>query len=73
MLVGDLVWNSDFDCNCEFEVYDCTEDETCWNDGAECIFSSKRDGWHKPVDEILDMKIKYVTIHSNVIIIEAGR
>lgn len=73
MLVGDLVCNNDFDCNCNYEIYDCTEEGKQWDDGAPVIFSTKRDGFNKPIDEILDMKIKYVTTDENSIIIEAKR
>ena len=64
MLVGDLVYSDYFDCNCNYEIYDCTEDGMQWGDGAEVLFSTKTDGFRKPLDRILDMKIKYIT--SNV-------
>ena len=73
MLVGDLVYNDDFDCNCNYEIYDCTEEGKQWGDGAEVIFSTKTDGFKKPLDVILDMKIKYITTNENAIIIEATR
>ena len=73
MLVGDLVYSDHFDCNCNYEVYDCTEDGKQWGDGAEVIFSTKIDGFTKPLDEILDMKIKYITTNGSTIIIEATR
>ena len=74
MLVGDLIYNNDFDCNCNIEIYDCTEDGLQYGDGAEMIFSTTRDGWHKPLDSILDMKIKYITTNKDMaIVIEATR
>ena len=73
MLVGDLVYNDDFDCNCNYEIYDCTEDGKQWGDGAELIFSTKVDGFRKPLDRILDMRIKYITTSEMTIIIEATR
>lgn len=73
MLVSDLVYNDDFDCNCNYEIYDCTEEGKQWGDGAEVIFSTKTDGLKKPSDAILDMKIKYITTNENAIIIEATR
>lgn len=73
MLVGDLIYNDDFDCNCNYEVYDCTEDGKQWGDGAELIFSTKVDGFRKPLDSVLDMKIKYITTNEKAIIIEATR
>lgn len=71
MLVGDLIYNNDFDCNCNYEIYDCTEEGKTWHD-AELIFSTRREGWIKPLDSILYMKIKYITT-SLGIIIEATR
>lgn len=73
MLVGDLVYSDDFDCNCNYEVYDCTEDGKQWSDGAELIFSTKVDGFKKPLNDLLDMEIKYITTNENAIIIEAAR
>ena len=73
MLVGDLVYNNDFDCNCNYEIYDCTEDGTQWGDGAKLICSTKVNGFKKPLDSILDMKIKYITTSELTIIIEATR
>ena len=73
MLVGDLVYSDDFDCNCNYEIYDCTEDGKQWGDGAELIFSTKMDGFHKPLNDILDMEIRYITTNENAIIIEATR
>ena len=73
MLIGDLVYNNDFDCNCDYEIYDCTEDGVQWGDGAECIFSTVVTGWKKPLDAVLDMKIKYITTNKDMIIIEATR
>ena len=73
MLVGDLVYNDNFDCNCNYEIYDCTEEGKQWGDGAEVIFSTKTDRFKKPLDAILDMKIKYITTNENAIIIEAAR
>ena len=71
MLVGNLVYNDNFDCNCNYEIYDCTNAES-WHE-AKCIFSTKVDGWHKPLDSILDMEIAYITTNDNMIIIEAKR
>lgn len=73
MVVGDLVYNDDFDCNCNYDIYDCTKDGKQYVDGAELIFSTKRDGFNKPLDYILDMKIKYITIQDSTIVIEVNR
>lgn len=70
MLVGDLIHNDDFDCNCNYEVYDCTKKD---RDGAEIVFSTKSYGFKKPSCSILDMKIKYITTRGSTIIIEAIR
>lgn len=72
MLVGDLIYNDEFDCNCNFEIYDCRENDKTW-DKAEILWSTCTDGYHKPSDAILDMKIKYITTHDDKIIIEAGK
>ena len=74
MLVGDLVYSDDFDCNCNYAIYDCT-DGTQYGDGAECIFSTVKNGYGKPLDRILDMKIKYITvdISSGCLIIEGAK
>ena len=71
LLIGDLIYNNDFDCNCNYAIYDCTNG-TSWHD-EEAIFSTVRDGWHKPLDQILDMKIGYITTDKDVIVIEATR
>jgi hypothetical protein len=73
MLVGDLVYNDDFDCNCNYEIYDCTEDGKQYGDGAEIIFSTKANGFMKPLNSVLDMKIKYITTNEMAIVIEATR
>lgn len=73
MLVRDLVYNNDFDCNCNYAIYDCTENGKAWGDGGELIFSTLIDGYGKPLDKILDMKITYITTNKDVIIIEATR
>lgn len=70
MLVGDLIYNDDFDVNCNYSIYDCTEGKA-HNDGAEIIFSTKTDGFIKPRPKILDMEISYITIEDSTIVIEA--
>ena len=45
MLVGDLVENREFDVNCNFEIYDCTEKGSDWQKGAKKIFSTINEGW----------------------------
>lgn len=73
MLVGDLIYNDNFDCNCNYQVYDCTNPDVQWGEGAGLLHCTKRDGYHKPKDEILDMEIGYITTHDNILIIEAKK
>ena len=70
MVVGDLVYNNDFDCNCNYAIYDCSDGKQ-YGDGAKLIFSTKKDGFDKPLNWILNMKIKYITIQDSAIVIEA--
>lgn len=74
MLVGDLVYNDDFDLNANYDVFDCTDGRT-HNDCAELVFSTRRDGYRRPLSWILDMRIKYITVNpkNNVIVIEAKK
>ena len=74
MLVGDLVYNDNFDCNCNYAIYDETEGKQ-WADGAKCLFSTLRDGWNKLLDTILDMHIKYITTDksNDCLVIEASK
>lgn len=69
MLVGDLIYSDDFDANCNFAVYDC-HDGKLWNE-SPVLFSTLKDGYGKPLDKILDMHVRYLTITDNVLIIEA--
>ena len=73
MLVGDLVYNDYFDCDCNYRVYDCTAEDTHYDEGAKCIYDAVRDGNRKPLDAVLDMQVLYLTVTDNCIIIEAGR
>lgn len=73
MLVGDLVYNDYFDCDCSCKVYDCTTADDHYNSGAACIYDTVRDGNRKPLDAVLDMQVLYLTVTDNCIIFEAGR
>lgn len=73
MLVGDLVYNDYFDCDCNYKVYDCTAADDHYNSGAACIYNTVRDGNRKPFDTVLDMQVLYLTVTENCIIIEAKR
>lgn len=72
MLVGDLVYNDDFDINTNYAVFDCSGTEASWHE-KEAAFDSRKDGWHKPPAAILDLKIKYITTDGNCIIIEGEK
>ena len=72
MLVGDLIYNDGFDTNLNYAIYDCTEDGKQWHN-SEVIHSTEKDGYSKPLDRILDMKVKYLTIENNYLIIEARK
>ena len=65
MLVGDLVYNDNFDCDCNYKIYDCT--------AADAHYDTVRDGNRKPLDAVLDMQVLYLTVTGCTIIIEAGR
>lgn len=41
MVVGDLVYNDDFDCNCNYDIYDCSDGKQ-YGDGAELIFCKRK-------------------------------
>lgn len=73
MLVGDLVYNDNFDCDCNYKIYDCTAADAHYNRGAACIYDTVRDGNRKPLDAVLDMQVLYLTVTGCTIIIEAGR
>lgn len=67
MLVGDLIYSDSFDANCNYAIYNCRDGKQ-WRE-APVLFSTLKDGYGKPVDEILDMHVGYITISDNVLII----
>lgn len=73
MLVGDIVYNNNFDCNCNYAVYDCSGKDTFHDDGGKLVFSTLRDGYGKPLDTTLDLQVKYITTSDNVLIIEGAK
>lgn len=73
MLVEDLVYNDNFDCDCNYKVYDCTAEDTHYDNGAKCIYDAVREGNRKPLNAILDMQLTYLTVTENCIMIEAKR
>lgn len=73
MLVGDLVYNDDFDVNTNYAVFDYSDNtEKTWYD-KDPVFDTRKDGRHKPPAAILDMKIKYITTDGDCIIIEGEK
>ena len=73
MLVGDIIYNDYFDCNCNYAVYDCSEKGAVHDDGGKLVSSTLRDGYRKPLDAILDLEVRYLTINNNVLIIEGEK
>ena len=71
MLVGDLIDNNEFDCNCNYIVYDCSNGEQWGEEGAKILYSTITDGSQNISEAVLNMKIKYITTSNNMIIIEA--
>ena len=65
MRVGVLVYSDDFERNCNYELFDCVGGD------AELPFSKVRDIFRGPLNKILDMRIKNITISGGVIVIEA--
>ena len=69
MLVREFICNKEFDCNCNYEIYDCTEKGKQWH-CADIIYSTRIINLNKSLDKVLDMKIKYITTDDSCIIIE---
>lgn len=71
MLVGDIIYNDDFDANLNYAIYDCPKGcEKVWRESDE-IWSTLKNGYGKPLDKILDRQVGYITISDNILIIEA--
>lgn len=68
LLVGDLIFDDDVELNCHYAVYDCRYGES-WQK-AEVLYDSETDKF-KPLDIILDMRVKNINISENKLIIEA--
>lgn len=68
MLISDLVYNN-FDINCRYVIYDCRKDDVTW-DEANVLYDSEKDR-SKPLNWILDLQVKYITLGENCIVIEA--
>ena len=69
LLIKDLIHN-EFDLNCRYNIYDCKNDKS-WHE-AEILYDSETDEYSKPLNEILNMHVKYITVSNNKLIIEAN-
>ena len=70
MIVSDVIFNDEIDFDADYAVYEYKEG-ICWQE-TEPIASTAKDGFSKPLSSILDMEIRCMTIHNNVLIIEAS-
>lgn len=71
MKVRDLINNPTFNCNCNYDIFDCTESGKTW-DNASCVYSTMLLD-DKPSDAVLDMHITYIDLSNGRIIIEASK
>ena len=69
MTIRELICNSEFDVNCNYEIYDCRKGKT-W-DEASIWWSTLRNGYGKPPQEVLDAHIAYIAMNYPSIVIEA--
>lgn len=69
LLIKDLIHN-EFDLNCRYNIYDCKNDKS-WHE-AEILYDSETDEYSKPLNKILNMHVKYITVSNNKLIIEAN-
>lgn len=42
MLIGDLIYNDDFECNCNYAIYDCTDGTQCGNASRNILWIVKQ-------------------------------
>ena len=71
MLVGDIIYNDDFDCSCPIEVHKYTS-ETEQKRCEDTLIYNNHVGFSKPPCAILDIKVKYITVIDNTLFIEAS-
>lgn len=64
-----MIFDEDVELNCHYTVYDCRNDKS-WQE-AEVLYDSIEDRFSKPLDVVLDMRIKNISISENKLIIEA--
>lgn len=69
LCVGDLIFDEDVGLSCHYKVYDCRNGKS-WQE-AEVLYDSETDKF-KPLDIVLDMRIKNICISENKLIIEAS-
>lgn len=69
LCVGDLIFDEDVELSCHYTVYDCRNDKS-WQE-AEVLYDNIEDRFSKPLDVVLDMRIKNISISENKLIIEA--
>lgn len=70
LLVSDLIFDEDVILSCHYTVYDCRNDNS-WHE-AEVLYDSEEDRFSKPLNVVLDMRIKNISISENRLIIEAS-
>lgn len=71
MLVRDIIYNHSFDCNCNYDIFDCTEPGKSWYDASPVFSTAILDD--ELSDAVLDMYITYITLSNDRIIIEASK
>lgn len=69
LCVGDLIFDEDVGLSCHYTVYDCRNGKS-WQE-TEVLYDSETDKF-KPLDIVLDMRIKNICISENKLIIEAS-
>lgn len=71
MKVRDLINNPTFDCNCNYDIFDCTEPGISWHDAPPVFSTAILDS--ELSDAVLDMHITYIALSNSRIIIEASK
>lgn len=68
MTLGDLIYSHNLDINCNYEVYDGSQNT--WNDGGKLLLKGDGDYMPKPSAELLDKDVIYITLSKCKLIIE---
>lgn len=71
MKVRDLINNPTFDCNCNYDIFDCTEPGKSWYDASLIFSTAILDS--ELSDAVLDMHITYIALSNGRIIIETSK